>query len=99
MTDLLKRSSIEDRWVAFSILDPEGSIIGRYLTGEVIEVPYARAVLEPGRPVCALGQAWACDLAGVGIGIEPYIGQVFRVLPLTQTHDGEVPQLCDAGNA
>ena len=56
-------------------------------------------MLEPGRPVCALGHAWACDLAGVGIGIEPYIGQVFRVLPLTQTHDGEVPQLCDAGNA
>jgi hypothetical protein len=76
--------------------DPEGSVIGRYLAGEPVEVPHTRVNLMPGRPVYAPGQAWACDLAGAGFGIEPYTEYLFRVLPLGDSAHPDVPELCGA---
>ena len=51
----------------YPIDDPEGSLIGRYLAGETIEVPHTRVLLEPGRPMFAPRLTWACDLAGAGL--------------------------------
>ncbi len=66
----------------FPLDDPAGSVIGRYLAGEAVEVPHTRVLLQPGRAVYAPGEAWACDLAAVGFGIEPLGNTLFRVLPL-----------------
>jgi len=79
----------------YPIDDPNGSLIGRYLAGEAIEVPHARIVLEPGRPVYAPGQGWACELAGAGFGIERYDEHLFRVLPLAD-QPLDANELCGA---
>jgi hypothetical protein len=76
--------------------DPEGSVIGRYLAGETVEIPHTREMLLPGRPVYAPGTGWACDLAGAGFGIEPYTASLFRVLPLAGSPDPAVPEMCGA---
>jgi hypothetical protein len=76
--------------------DPEGSVIGRYLAGEPVELPHTRVRLMPGRPVYAPGRSWACDLAGAGFGIEPYTEYLFRVLPLGDSAHPEVSELCGA---
>jgi hypothetical protein len=66
----------------YPLADPEGSVLGRYLAGETVEVPHTRSKLEPGRPVFAPGQDWACELVSVGFGVEPYRGSLFRVVSL-----------------
>ncbi len=71
----------------YPIADPQGSVIGRYLAGETVEVPHTRAMLTPGRPVFAPGERWACDLAGAGFEIEPYTEHLFR----PATRYGHVP--------
>ena len=79
----------------YPIDDPEGSLIGRYLAGETIEVPHTRVLLEPGRPMFAPRLTWACDLAGAGFGVEPYTEQLFRVLPPGQaSRTSELSELC-----
>jgi hypothetical protein len=66
----------------YPLADPAGSVIGRYLAGEVVEVPHTRELLQPGRAVYAPGKSWACDLAEAGFEIEPYSEQLFRVRAL-----------------
>jgi hypothetical protein len=81
----------------YPLADPGGSVIGRYLAGEAVEVPHTRVRLMPGRPVYAPGRAWACDLAGAGFGIEPYTEYLFRVLPPADSaRHPELPELCGA---
>jgi hypothetical protein len=76
--------------------DPAGSVMGRYLAGEVVEVPHTRQLLQPGREVFAHGQGWACDLATAGFGIEPHSDQLFRVLPLgVEPANAIGDQLCE----
>jgi hypothetical protein len=72
----------------YPLNDPEGSVIGRYLTGEEVAVPHTRQVLESGRPVYAPGKGWACDLAGAGFGVEPYTEELFRVWPMGDSDSG-----------
>lgn len=79
----------------YPLADPAASVIGRYLDGETVEVPHSRLRLEPGRTVYAPGQAWACDLARAGFGIQPYTEQLFLVLPLTDPGSSrEIIALC-----
>ena len=78
--------------------DPAASVIGRYLAGEIVEVPHTRVMVEPGRPVYAPGQGWACDLAGAGFGIERLSEHMFRVLPLSDAPRTLLPaDLCGGG--
>jgi hypothetical protein len=79
----------------YPLADPEGSVIGRYLAGESVEVPHTRVRIKPGRPVYAPGEGWACDLAGAGFGIERYTEYLFRVLPPAQaSHPSQISELC-----
>jgi len=76
--------------------DPAASVIGRYLAGETVVVPHTREQLAPGRAVYAPGQAWACDLAGAGFGLERLSEHLFRVWPLgTATPPAERLALCE----
>jgi hypothetical protein len=79
----------------YPLRDPAGSVIGRYLAGEAVEVPHTRAILQPGRSVYAPGKGWACDLAAAGFGIEPYVGDLYQVFPLTEPSPGALNDLCD----
>jgi len=80
--------------------DPAGSVIGRYLAGQIVEVPHTREQLVPGRAVYAPGQAWACDLANAGFGIERHSENLFRVWPLeTGTPHTEQLALCEPADA
>ena len=85
----------------YPLADPQRSVLGRYLAGEVVEVPHSREVLQPGRPVYAPGQGWACDLTRAGFGIEQYTENLYRVLPLALVPlPGKgVAELCEAADA
>jgi Protein O-mannosyl-transferase TMEM260-like len=74
--------------------DPAGSILGRYLAGEAVEVPHTGQLLEPGRVVYAPGRSWACDLSAAGFGIEPMTDELFRVLPLGTIQDDPAGETC-----
>jgi len=81
----------------YPLEDPAGSVIGRYLDGEAVEVPHTREIIEPGRAVYAPGHDWACDLAGAGFGIEKQSDDLFRVLPLSDSPQTEPAGLCGGG--
>jgi hypothetical protein len=85
----------------YPLADPEGSVIGRYLAGEAVEVPHTRKLLKPGRAVYAPGRAWACDLADAGFGIERYTEELYRVLTFdTNPLPGDgAAELCESADA
>jgi Protein O-mannosyl-transferase TMEM260-like len=66
----------------YPLSDPQGSVLGRYLAGEVVVVPHSRELLEPGRSVYAPGRRWACQLTGAGFVVEPFTEQLVRVVAL-----------------
>ncbi len=79
----------------YPLADPAGSVIGRYLAGETVVVPHTREVLEPGRPVYAPGEDFACDLAGAGFGIHTHTASLFLVLPIGAASDAPaLPAAC-----
>lgn len=79
----------------YPLADPGASVIGRYLSGETVEIPHTRQLLAPGRAVYAPGRDWACDLAAAGFGIAPESDDLFLLLPHSSEPSISPRGLCD----